>query len=74
MSDNPAIDVESADPTKTTSDIIAGSTADEATISMDMMNAKCLWNDTEYDQGTRVTVDGKCYECTFGRWVDIEEG
>lgn len=72
MSDNAAVTVEPADPAKTTSEI-AGPTADEATVSMEMMNANCYWNDAEYSQGQRVSTDGKCYECSFGRWIEVDD-
>jgi len=71
MSDNSGVAVESVDPAKKTSEI-TGLTSDEATVSMDLADAVCFWNDTEYAQGSRVNTDGKCYECSFGRWIEIE--
>ncbi|MFQ5659317.1 MAG: hypothetical protein ACE5GZ_02755 [Gammaproteobacteria bacterium] len=72
MSDNPAAAVDPVDPVKKTSEI-AGPTGDEATVSMELLDAKCLWNDAEYEQGQRVSADGKCYECSFGRWIEVED-
>jgi hypothetical protein len=63
--------VEPIEPSKRSSDI-AGPTGDEATVSMEMMNAKCYWNDAEYENGGRVNSEGKVYECTYGRWIHVE--
>ena len=64
--------VDAVDPSKKTSEIVAA-TADEATVSMDLQDAKCYWNDVEYNRGTRVNSAGKVYECSFGRWVEQED-
>ena len=64
--------VDPIDPSKNSSDI-AGPTSDEATVSMDMMNAKCFWNDVEYSYEDRVNSEGKVYQCTYGRWIQIED-
>lgn len=64
--------VEAVDPSKKTSEI-AGPTADEATVAMDLEGAKCHWNDVEFEQGQQVVNDGTCYECSFGRWVQIDD-
>lgn len=62
--------VETPDPTKKTSEIV-GATSDEATVQMGSEQNKCLWNDEEFSQGEQVTADGKCYECSFGHWIEI---
>lgn len=72
MSDKNVVTVDPVDPAKKTSEI-AGPSADEATVSMDMMSESCFWNDQEFKLGERVSVDGKCYECSFGRWLEIED-
>lgn len=64
--------VESADPGRNTSEIVSA-TAAEATVKMDQQDAKCFWNDTEFSKGDRVIADGTCYECSFGRWVAVED-
>lgn len=64
--------VEPIDPDKKTSRV-TDAISDEITVSMDLMNAKCVWNDQEFSQGDRISTDGKCYECTFGRWVKVSE-
>ena len=71
MSDN-MVKVDPADPAKKTSEI-AGPSADEATISMELMNENCYWNDREYKLGQRITTGDKCYECSFGRWLEIDD-
>lgn len=72
MSDTTVVNVDPVDPAKKTSEI-AGPSADEATVSMDMMSESCYWNDQEFKLGQRVSVDGKCYECSFGRWLELED-
>jgi hypothetical protein len=71
MSENGDV-VEPIDPAKKSSEV-AGPTSDEATVSMEMMDAKCYWNDAEYSNGDRVNAEGKVYECTYGRWIQIED-
>jgi len=66
------VKVDPADPTKKTSEI-AGPSADEATISMELINENCHWNDQEYKLGQRITTGDKCYECSFGRWLEIDD-
>ena len=67
-----AISVDAVDTSKKNSDIVeAGS--DVTTVSMDLQDAKCYWNDIEYSRGARVNSDGKVYECSFGRWVEQED-
>lgn len=63
--------VEPADPAKKTSEITSAIT-DETTVQMDKVKqTSCFWNDETFAQGEQITVDGKCYECSFGRWVTI---
>lgn len=70
MSD--VVNVDPVDPGKKTSEI-AGPSADEATVSMDMMEESCYWNDQEFKLGQRVSSGGTCYECSFGRWIELED-
>lgn len=67
-----ATPVEPVDPGKKTSDILELS-GDEATVQMSKLSENCVWNGVEFTQGQRVSVDGKCYECSFGNWVQMEE-
>jgi len=64
--------VEPADPSKKTSQIL-DATSDEATVQMDQLNQECFWNDEAFAQGARIDVGGTCYECSFGRWVTVED-
>ena len=66
-----ATEVEAQDSGKKNSEVL-GPTSDEATVQMDQLQEKCYWNDAEFSNGDQVTNDGKCYECSFGRWVEIE--
>ena len=72
MSDNTVVNVDPVDPAKKTSEI-AGPSADEATVSMEMMSESCFWNDQEFKLGERVGTGGKVYECSFGRWLEIDD-
>ena len=63
--------VDPVDPGKKNSEIL-GPNSDEATVQMDQLEEKCYWNDAEFGTGDQVTADGKCYECSFGRWIEIE--
>ena len=63
--------VDAPDSSKKTSDIM-GPTSDEATVQMSDMDAKCFWNDAEFETGQQISHDGKCFECSFGRWVEID--
>ena len=72
MPDKNAVNVDPVDPAKKTSER-AGPAADEATVSMELMNENCLWNDREFKLGQRVSVGGQCYECSFGRWLEIDD-
>lgn len=65
-----ATPVDPADPGKKTSEIV-GPMSDEATVKMELQDAVCHWNDQEFQQGAQVEADGVCYECSFGRWIQI---
>lgn len=67
-----ATEVEAVDNSKKTSEIL-GPTSDEATVQMDQLEEKCYWNDAEFSNGDQVTNGGKCYECSFGRWIEMED-
>ncbi len=67
-----ATEVEAVDSSKKTSEIL-GPTSDEATVQMDQLEEKCYWNDAEFSNGDQVTNGGKCYECSFGRWIEMED-
>ena len=69
MGDPTAVDA--ADPARTTSEIV-GPLSDEATVTMSQDENSCLWNDKKFNQGDRISVDGTCYECSFGRWIHID--
>ncbi len=63
--------VDAPDASKKTSEIM-GPTSDEATVQMSELDAKCFWNDEAYETGEQVSNGGKCYECSFGRWVEVD--
>ena len=71
MSDK-GISVDKLDASRKNSEIVEAS-ADETTVSMEKQDEKCYWNDAEFSQGDRVNTDGKCFECSFGRWVEMED-
>lgn len=64
--------VEPADPARKTSEILSA-TSDEATVQMDQLEQNCFWNDESFAQGDQISVDGKCYVCSFGRWVPSDD-
>ncbi|MEX2525773.1 MAG: hypothetical protein WD750_12505 [Gammaproteobacteria bacterium] len=64
--------VDPADPAKKSSEIVSA-TSDEATVQMDQLDQNCFWNDESFSQGNQISVDGKCYTCSFGRWVPAED-
>ena len=66
-----ASEVGPIDNSKKNSEVL-GPTGDEATVQMDQLEEKCCWNDVEYSTGDQVANDGKCYECSFSRWIEIE--
>ncbi|MEQ8288169.1 MAG: hypothetical protein RIB78_00445 [Gammaproteobacteria bacterium] len=63
--------VEAPDSSKNTSEIL-GPDGDDETVQMSDMDAKCYWNDVEFQTGDKISSDGKCYECSFGRWIPAE--
>ncbi len=65
-----ATEVEATDNSKKNSEIL-GPTSDEATVQMDQLENKCYWNDAEFSTGDQVENGGTCYECSFGRWVQV---
>lgn len=67
-----ATEVEPVDNSKKNSEVL-GPTSDEATVQMDQLEEKCYWNDAEFTGGDQVSNGGKCYECSFGRWIEIED-
>jgi len=71
MSDT-VINVDALDTSKNNSKIVEAG-ADQTTMSMDLEDARCYWNDAEFSRGDRINADGKCYECSFGRWVEMED-
>ena len=72
MSDKNTVNVDPVDPAKKTSER-ADPSADEATVSMELMIENCFWNDREFKLGQRVSSGGKYYECSFGRWLEIDD-
>ena len=64
-------EVDAVDSSKKNSEIL-GPTSDEATVQMDQLEEKCYWNDAEFSTGDQVSNGGKCYECSFGRWIEME--
>ncbi len=72
MTDSDARPVEAVDPDKKTSNRL-GLMSEEATVQLDLKDQKCYWNDEEFEPGERVLNDGKCYECSYGRWVIVED-
>ncbi len=63
--------VEPMDPARQNSPK-TGPLSDEATVQMSNANAPCYWNDVEYAPGSRVTEGDTCYECSFGRWIELD--
>jgi len=73
MSDKTApTPVEPVDPVKRTSDVL-GLMSEEATVQISKQNEKCYWNDDEFSHGDQVDTDGDCYECSYGRWVKVDD-
>ncbi len=66
-----ATEVGAIDNSKKNSEVL-GPTSDEATVQMDQLEEKCYWNDAEFSTGDQVSADGKCYECSFGRWIEMD--
>jgi hypothetical protein len=72
MADNNAIPVEAVDPDKKTSSRL-GPITEESTAQSYLKDQKCYWNDIEFEAGDRILNDGTCYECSYGRWVIVDE-
>ena len=67
MSDTKA--VEAADPAKKTSKV-TGPVNDDATV-LTVEGVQCYWNDEAFENGDRISVDGKTYEASNGVWVEV---
>ena len=67
-----ATPVEQMDSSKKNSDILDGTTSDEATVSLAMEDVKCYWNDAAFANGDQVELGSEVYECSFGRWIKIK--
>ena len=67
-----ATEVDAINNSKKNSEVL-GPSSDEATVQMDQLEEKCYWNDAEFSNGDQVTSAGKCYECSFGRWVEVDD-
>jgi hypothetical protein len=67
-----ATEVGAIDTSKKNSEVL-GPTSDEATVQMDQLKEKCFWNDVEFSTGDQVASEGSCYECSFGRWIQVED-
>jgi hypothetical protein len=72
MSNSNPVEVEAPDSSKKTSDIL-GPMSEEATVRMDLENQQCYWNDREFSHGDQVIVDEKRYECSYTRWVEVDD-
>ena len=72
MSNSNPVEVEAPDSSKKTSEIL-GPMSEEATVRMDLQNEQCYWNDAEFSHGDQVSVDGKRYECSYTRWVEVDD-
>lgn len=72
MSNSNPTAVEAVDPDKKTSEIL-GPMSEEATVRMDLQSEKCYWNDAEFAHGDQVSVDGKSYECSYTRWLEVDD-
>ena len=43
------------------------------TLRIDSNKSTCYWNDVEFEEGTKVCLDGVAYECQMGMWVKRDE-
>ncbi len=66
-----ASEVGPIDTSKKNSEVL-GPTSDEATVQMDQLEQKCYWNDAEFSTGDQVESEGVRYECSFGRWIEVD--
>ncbi len=64
--------VKPVDPARNTSTVL-GPMSEQSTVQMNLQKEKCYWNDTEFSQGEQIISDGKCYECSYGRWVEVDD-
>lgn len=71
MSNNP-VEVEPVDPGKKTSEIL-GPMSEEPTVKLTSQHQQCYWNDAEFSHGNQVILDGKCYECSYGNWLEVDD-
>lgn len=72
MSNSDPVEVETPDSSKNTSEIL-GPMSEEATVRMDLQNEKCYWNDAAFSHGDQITVEGKSYECSYSRWLEVDD-
>ncbi len=61
--------VGTADPAKKTSPV-TGPVDSDATV-LTQADMKCYWNDEEFDNGDRISNEGKNYEASNGQWVEV---
>lgn len=45
----------------------------ESTVMIDKAADTCVWNGQSFSDGQQVGNDGKVYECSYGKWVLIED-
>lgn len=64
--------VTEVDPAKKTSNIL-GPMSEQSTVRMDLQNEKCYWNGQEFSHGDQVLLGDKCYECSYSRWVLVDD-
>lgn len=62
--------VEAADPSKKTSPV-TGPVDNDATVLTTDASIKCYWNDEEFENGDRVSCEGKTYEASNGKWIEV---
>jgi hypothetical protein len=62
--------VEAADPAKKTSKI-TGPVDSDATVLTVEGDLKCYWNDEVFENGDRISTEGKNYEASNGMWVEV---
>lgn len=64
-------EVEALDSARRHSKVV-GPMDSQDTVQLEAEDAKCYWNDQEFAKGDQVRNDGKCYECSFGLWVQVD--
>ena len=72
MSNSNPVAMETPDPAKKTSTIL-GPMSEEATVKLNSQDVQCYWNDTEFSQGSQIIADVKCYECSYGNWLEVDD-